>query len=97
MALTSYCKKCGRDVPVGERCPHCGGRLAGNTMRVAWCVDHMPVRDWMCWNAVLRVVLPVLAVTLLITVVLEGVLGGWQAAVQFWKNWVIPSTWAGLI
>lgn len=96
MALTSYCKKCGRDVPVGERCPHCGGRLAGNTMRVAWCVDHMPVRDWMCWNAVLRVVLPVLAVTLLITVVLEGVLGGWQAAVQMLTGGFITVLLTGL-
>lgn len=28
MPLTSYCKKCARDVPVGDICPDCGGKLA---------------------------------------------------------------------
>lgn len=79
MALTSYCKKCGRDVPVGDRCPNCGGRLAANTVRLAWCVEHAPVKDWMSWNAVLRLVMPVLGMTMLLTVVLEGVFGGLDA------------------
>ncbi|MBQ8616507.1 MAG: zinc ribbon domain-containing protein [Clostridia bacterium] len=76
MALSSYCKKCGRDVPISDRCPHCGARLPANTVRLAWCVDHTPVKDWMCWNSVMRVALPVIGMTLLLTLVLEGVMGG---------------------
>ncbi len=76
MPKSSYCKKCGRDVPVGERCPLCGGKLGANTVRLPWCVDHTPVRDWMCWNEVMRLVLPVLGVTIGLTVLLEAILGG---------------------
>ena len=76
MPLTSYCKKCARDVPVGERCPYCGGKLPASTVRLAWCVDHAPLRDWMSWNAVMRVALPVLLLALLLAVVLEGLTGG---------------------
>ena len=74
--LTSYCKKCGQDVPVSSFCPHCHAKLAANTVRLAWCVDHSPVRDWMCWNAVMRLLLPVLGATLALILLLEGVLGG---------------------
>ena len=76
MPLTSYCKKCSRDVPVGERCPHCGSKLPANTVRLAWCVDHVPLRDWMSWNAVMRIALPVLLLALALAVRLEGVTGG---------------------
>ena len=76
MPLTSYCKKCARDVPMGDRCPHCGSKLAANTVRLAWCVDHAPVRDWMSWNAVMRIAIPALAMVLLIVVALEGLTGG---------------------
>ena len=76
MPLTSYCKKCARDVPVGERCPHCGSKLPANTVRLAWCVDHAPLKDWMSWNAVMRIALPVLMLALALAVLLEGVTGG---------------------
>ena len=76
MPLTSYCKKCDRDVPVGERCPHCGSKLPANTVRLAWCVDHAPLRDWMSWNAVMRVAIPVLALAMVLAIVMEGVTGG---------------------
>ena len=74
--LTSYCKKCGQDVPVSSFCPNCRSKLAANTVRLAWCVEHHPVRDWMCWNAVMRLLLPVLAATLALVVLLEAVFGG---------------------
>ncbi|MBQ4581570.1 MAG: hypothetical protein IJA83_13000 [Clostridia bacterium] len=74
--LTSYCKKCGQDVPVSAFCPHCRSKLAANTVRLAWCVEHHPVRDWMCWNAVMRLLLPVVGATLILVVALEAVMGG---------------------
>ena len=76
MPLTSYCKKCGQDVPVSSFCPYCRSKLAPNTVRLAWCVDHHPVRDWMCWNAVMRLLLPVMAATILLVILLEAVMGG---------------------
>ena len=75
MPLTSYCKKCGQDVPVSSFCPYCRSKLAPNTVRLAWCVDHHPVRDWMCWNAVMRLLLPVMAATILLVILLEAVMG----------------------
>lgn len=76
MPLTSYCKKCGQDVPVSSFCPYCRSKLAPNTVRLAWCVDHHPVRDWMCWNAVMRLLLPMMAATILLVILLEAIMGG---------------------
>lgn len=63
-------------MPVASSCPHCRSKLAANTVRLAWCVDHHPVRDWMCWNSVMRLLLPVLGATLLLVVLLEAFFGG---------------------
>ena len=76
MPLTSYCKKCGQDVPVSSFCPNCRAKLAANTVRLAWCVDHHPVRDWMCWNAVMRLLLPGVGATLVLVILLEAIMGG---------------------
>ena len=76
LPLTSYCKKCGQDVPVSSFCPNCRSKLAANTVRLAWCVEHHPVRDWMCWNAVMRLLLPVLGATIVLVILLEAVFGG---------------------
>ena len=76
MPMTCYCKKCGRDVPVGDTCASCGAKLARSSARVAWCVEHVPVRDWMCWNAVMRILLPVAALALVLMMLLEGLTGG---------------------
>lgn len=81
MAVTAYCKKCRQDVPVGETCPLCGGKLAKSAARVAWCVEHTPVEDWLCWNAAARIMLPAYAVVLAMILLLEGLTGG-GAAVQ---------------
>ncbi len=80
MPLTSYCKKCGQDVPVGDFCPECHGKLAANTVRLAWCIDHAPVRDWMCWNAAFRLISPVAAAVLMLLLLLECILGGFGHA-----------------
>lgn len=96
MPLTSYCKKCRRDVPVCDRCPDCGGKLAPSAVRLAWCVEHTPVRDWMCWNAVLRIVLPVLALTLGMVFLLEGILGGLDALTLMLSGALLPTV-AGLL
>ena len=76
MPLTSYCKKCAADVPVSEHCPHCGAKLAANAVRLAWCVDHTPVKDWMSWNAVARIVLPLAVVMVALMLGLEWAVAG---------------------
>ncbi len=76
MPLTSYCKKCGQDVPVGDTCPQCGKKLPANAQRLAWCVPHHPMKDWMCWNEILRFALPALGAVAAIALVIEGIVGG---------------------
>lgn len=76
MPITAYCKKCAKDVSPGDRCPICGGKLAKSAIRVAWCAEHVPARDWMSWNAAMRILLPVLVLVFLLVVLLEGLTGG---------------------
>ena len=79
MALTAYCKKCAREVDAGEICPFCGTRLGKNAAHAAWCVERTPVKDWMCWNALMRVLLPSALVILLLMLLAEGISGGISA------------------
>ena len=79
MALTAYCKKCGREVDAGEICPLCGTRLGKTAAHAAWCVERTPVKDWMCWNAVMRLLLPAALAVLLLVLAAEGLAGGIEA------------------
>ena len=79
MALTAYCKKCAREVDVGETCPFCGTRLGKNAAHAAWCVERIPVKDWMSWNALMRILLPAALVILLLVLLAEGIAGGLAA------------------
>lgn len=79
MALTCYCKKCKADVPVGDFCPQCGKALLPSSRRVVWCIPHQPVKDWLCWNASARLVLPVWLLVYLLVLTLEGAAGGLPA------------------
>lgn len=82
MAFTAYCKKCRQDVAAGEFCPLCGGHLARSAQRVAWCVRHRPVRDWLCWNSAARIILPGVAAVLAVILLAEGLTGGGAAVRQ---------------
>ena len=79
MALTAYCKKCGKEVDAGERCPYCGTSLGKTSAHAAWCVERTPVRDWLCWNAVMRLLLPAALAVLVLVLLLEGLSGGISA------------------
>lgn len=87
--LTSYCKKCGQDVPVSSVCPKCGTKLAASTVRLAWCVAHQPVADWMCWNSVMRLLLPVLGATLTLVLLLEALMGGFSGVAMLLSGGLI--------
>ena len=76
MPLMNYCKKCKAEVPSGDACPFCGAKLTKTGERLSFGGEHIPVRDWFCWNAMLRIVVPVIALVLLLTIVIEGALDG---------------------
>ena len=76
MALTAYCRKCAREVDAGASCPYCGTKLGKNAAHAAWCVERMPVKDWMSWNALMRILLPEALVILLLVLLAEGIAGG---------------------
>ena len=79
MALTAYCKRCGKEVDAGEICPFCGTRLGKNAAHAAWCVERRPVKDWMYWNSVMRLLLPGALVILVLVLLAEGIAGGFGA------------------
>ena len=76
LAKTLYCKKCNMDVPEGEACPVCGKTPPASSMRVAWMYARQRALDWMSWNAVMRIAVPVLSAATALGLVLELLLGG---------------------
>ena len=79
MARTAYCKHCGKEVEAGEICPLCGTRLGKNAAHAAWCIERTPVKDWMYWNSVMRLLLPGALAILILVLLLEGISGGAEA------------------
>lgn len=76
MPRTCWCKKCGQEMPVGDTCPVCGGKLNPSRAHLVWQVPHIPVLDWLCWNGAARIVLPVLGAVAMGVTLLEVLLGG---------------------
>ena len=90
MALTAYCKKCGREVEPGEICSRCGTRLGRNAAHAAWCMERTPVRDWMCWNSVMRLLLPAALAVLALVLLAEGISGGTEAIERMIASGFLP-------
>lgn len=78
MPWLNFCKKCNAEVPLGESCSHCGGKLSKTNERLSFGCVRAPVKSWFCWNSILRVALPVLLLVALVTLLLEGVFSGGQ-------------------
>ena len=81
MALTAYCKKCKREVEAAELCPFCGTKLGKTAAHAAWCVEKTPIKDWMSWNSVMRLLAPAGLVILVAVLAAEWLAGG-PAAVE---------------
>ena len=90
MARTAYCKRCGKEVEAGEMCPFCGTRLGKNAVHAAWCVERTPVRDWMYWNSVMRLLLPGALAILILVLLLELVFGGIGAVEKMISSAFLP-------
>lgn len=86
MARTAYCKKCNREVPPGDICPICGTKLARTATHAAWVVERWPAADWMCWNAVMRWLVPAAGAVLILALVLEGLTGGAEAVERLFRG-----------
>lgn len=96
LALTAYCKKCSKDVPLGESCPFCGNSLGKNAGRAAWCLEHTPVRDWISWNSIARLLLPAEGAILLIVLLSEWLSGGSGALYRLFSSG-LPLTLLGIL
>lgn len=76
MPLVNYCRKCKAEVPLGESCMYCGGKLAQTGEMISFGVVRAPVREWFAWNHLLRVALPVWGLVLVTVLLAEGAAAG---------------------
>ncbi len=76
MPHTNFCKKCNAETPAADACPRCGAKLTRAGERLSITVTRAPVRDWFSWNAMLRVVVPVVGLVLLFTLLAESLAEG---------------------
>ena len=72
MPLVNYCKKCKAEVPVGESCPYCMGKLTQSGEQISFGMKRLVVKDWFAWNDLLRIALWVLGLVLGIIVASEA-------------------------
>lgn len=90
LPLVKYCKKCRSEVEPEEICPLCGAKLPKSSLTLTFDRNHTPVKDWFCWNNLLRIALP--ASLLLIGAVLlaEWVAGGGEAVMKLLGGSFLP-------
>ena len=86
MPLANYCRKCRAETPAGESCPYCGGKLTKAGERLSFGVSRAPWRDWFCWNRLLRVGLPVWALSFLLIALAEFCSGGTAALAGLFRR-----------
>ena len=79
MPLVNYCKKCKAEVPLGEMCPHCGGRLTASGEQLSFGLTRRVVKEWFAWNNLLRIALPVWVLVLVMIIASEAAAGGAMA------------------
>lgn len=82
MPLVNYCRKCKAETPLGESCPYCGGKLAQTGEQISFGLMRRPLREWFCWNNLLRIALPVLLLVVVIVVAAEAAAAGTQGVVE---------------
>lgn len=76
MPLVNYCRKCKAEVPLGESCSYCGGKLAATGEMISFGVVRAPVKEWFAWNNLLRVALPVLLIVTVTVLCAEAAAAG---------------------
>ena len=86
MPLVNYCKKCRAEVPVGESCPYCGGKLAQTGEQISFGVVREPVKEWFAWNSLLRIALPVLGLICVFVTAAEMASAGQQGVIALFQH-----------
>lgn len=76
MPLVNYCKKCKTEVPQGQTCPHCAGKLTAGGEQLSFGYKRRVVKDWFAWNGYLRILLPVLVLVMAVAITAEALSGG---------------------
>ena len=100
MPWINDCRKCKVEVPAGETCPHCDGKLTKTKERLAFMMARLPVRDWFAWNQWLRAVLPALWLVALLTLLGEGLTsGGRGIQALFFQGffWTLAAVLGGML
>lgn len=86
MPLANYCRKCRAETPAGESCPYCGAKLTKAGERLSFGVSRAPWREWFCWNRLLRVGLPVWAISFGLIALAELCSGGTGALTELFRR-----------
>lgn len=86
MPLVNYCRKCKAEVPLGESCCYCGGKLTQTGEQISFGVVRAPVKEWFAWNNLLRVALPVLALVFVTVLIAEGAAAGQDGLIALFKQ-----------
>ncbi len=90
MPVVAYCKKCKQEVEQGAICPLCGQKLPQSSLRLSWTYELVPVRDFLCWNSILRVALPALLLLLVLAVGVEWAARGFLAVQTLLTQGLLP-------
>lgn len=96
MPLVNYCKKCKTEVPLGESCPYCLGKLTQSGEQISFGMKRLVVKDWFAWNDLLRIALPVLGLVLIIILASEASAAG-MAGVTALLSQGLMETMLGLL
>ena len=86
MPLANYCRKCRAETPADESCPYCGAKLTKAGERLSFGVSRAPWREWFCWNRLLRVGLPVWAISFGLIALAELCSGGTGALTELFRR-----------
>ncbi|MEG2316575.1 MAG: hypothetical protein RSC91_10165 [Clostridia bacterium] len=86
MPIVNYCRKCKAEVPAGESCAYCGGKLSQTNEQLSFGVVRRPVEDWFAWNQVLRVGVPALGLTLAVSVAAELAASGAEGVIKLFSQ-----------
>ena len=86
LPLVNYCRKCKAEVPLGESCQYCGGKLTQTGEMISFGVVRAPVREWFAWNSLLRVALPVLALVFVTVLAAEGIAAGQDGLIALFRQ-----------
>ncbi len=89
MPVVAYCKKCKKEVPLSEMCMSCGKKLPKNSERMSWFYANIPLKDWISWNHVMRIFIPLLAILFVVIIFVEWLSKGTEGLQALFSQGII--------